>query len=292
MNSKVFQRCVVRAFVSVGAILGCVTTASALPIYSAPDGTTTIRCSTGLTTSSTSGPIAASQSCIGSAIWHDSADANLAALTVTAGSTNDGPSGLGGFPAVNESFASISYYVNVVAGAFEPGVFTVPLIIDAQVQGMIDGGGFLNSDYAIASVKITDPFSKQLFFTDVECFATSSCSGNHVVTMEQTIDVEILNPFNQLLVTMRADAQYGSNAPSTVFASADPLIQIDPAFLALHPDYYLVFSSNIVNGGGGDGGGGTGTGTGGTSVPEPGSILLMCVGLLSVGAATRRRVAK
>lgn len=61
-------------------------------------------------------------------------------------------------------------------------------------------------------------------------------------------------------------------------AYADPLITIDPGFLAQNPGYSLVFSPNLLS-----------------SVPEPSAWALMLVGFGGLGAAMRssrrRRVA-
>jgi hypothetical protein len=71
-----------------------------------------------------------------------------------------------------------------------------------------------------------------------------------------------------------ADVDGGVNGSSE--AQIDPLLSIDPGWLANHPDYYLAFSSNSDL----------------AAVPEPGSVLLlvtMGVAALAVMVGRRRR---
>jgi hypothetical protein len=83
-------------------------------------------------------------------------------------------------------------------------------------------------------------------------------------------------------------------------ASADPVIEIDPTWLASHPGYHLVFSSNVTPPSGTGTGPGTGTGTGPgtgtgtgpgsgtTSVPEPDTLLLSLLGFAGIALWPRR----
>jgi hypothetical protein len=58
----------------------------------------------------------------------------------------------------------------------------------------------------------------------------------------------------------------------TYFALADPMITIDPTFLANNPEDYLVFSSNINPNG----------------IPEPSTWAMMLIGFVGLGLAGRR----
>ena len=84
------------------------------------------------------------------------------------------------------------------------------------------------------------------------------------------------------LISAAGTAYYGSG---TFSASADPVIEIDPSWLALNPGYYLVFSPNVTPPTG------TGTGTGTGSVPEPDTLLLGLLGLAGIALSARRRSA-
>jgi hypothetical protein len=58
-------------------------------------------------------------------------------------------------------------------------------------------------------------------------------------------------------------------------ALADPIITIDPTWLAANPGFSLAFSSDVINGGSG--------------VPEPATWVLMLGGFALAGSALRRR---
>jgi len=59
-------------------------------------------------------------------------------------------------------------------------------------------------------------------------------------------------------------------------ATADPVISIDPTWLAQNPGYSLEFSPGITNG----------------STPEPSSLFLLGSGLLTAGYWVRRNLLK
>jgi hypothetical protein len=57
----------------------------------------------------------------------------------------------------------------------------------------------------------------------------------------------------------------------------DPLVEIDPSFLATHPGFSVEFSANIP--------------TAPAAVPEPSSIALLTAGLFGLGFSRRKRQA-
>ena len=78
-------------------------------------------------------------------------------------------------------------------------------------------------------------------------------------------------------IALDAEADfYGTYFTATAaYAMVDPLVSIDPAFLAANPGYSLVFAPGVVNMA--------------AAVPEPAAALLMLVGLPGLGAVVRAR---
>jgi hypothetical protein len=72
----------------------------------------------------------------------------------------------------------------------------------------------------------------------------------------------------------------GTNLGATS-ASIDPVITIDPTFLADNPGFGLAFSPNIQQ---------ETTEPTTSSVPEPASIVLVAAGLIGLGAVRRRKL--
>ncbi|HLZ75654.1 PEPxxWA-CTERM sorting domain-containing protein [Phenylobacterium sp.] len=84
---------------------------------------------------------------------------------------------------------------------------------------------------------------------------------------------------------MVATCEGGANGASpNCAADADPMVTIDPGFLATHPGFNLEYSSNFSNTVGTPPGP-----TGGPGVPEPAAWAMMLVGFGALGAAMRAR---
>jgi hypothetical protein len=107
-------------------------------------------------------------------------------------------------------------------------------------------------------------------FCGTDSGGTSPCNRSAIVPVGDVYDVEV-----------SAEANPAGNANNladlsghlTASADADPVISIDPAFLALHPGYSLVFGANASPSG----------------VPESSTWALMIVGFAGLGFAGWRR---
>jgi hypothetical protein len=73
--------------------------------------------------------------------------------------------------------------------------------------------------------------------------------------------------------------QSGGNfsGPGSWSATVDPMVEIDPTFLADNPGYSLIIDANPP---------------GTSSAPEPGSLLLLGTGMISLAGVVRRRMSK
>jgi hypothetical protein len=92
-------------------------------------------------------------------------------------------------------------------------------------------------------------------------------------------DLVSVSPGQVNLVQMDAyagAALYGVAGSGSGSATADPVISIDPTWLATHPGYSLEFRPGITNG----------------ATPEPSTLLLLGSGLLTLGYGVRRRLTK
>lgn len=79
-------------------------------------------------------------------------------------------------------------------------------------------------------------------------------------------------------ISLFASAKLNNSAYATqASAWVDPVISVDPAYLASHPDAALVFDSSITNA------------IGAAPVPEPGTNALLLAGVAVMGAALRRQ---
>jgi hypothetical protein len=195
------------------------------------------------------------------------ASADLGTLTATAQMSGDATHAGG----INEN---VVYYFELVSSTGAP-YYSVPLLVSVNlVTTMGGGGGTFNNGFAQAGVSVGS-------------IGESACSGSsyYCLGSPATFAGDIHNNISSnwlYQVIVSATAIVNSDAPTSMYASADPYIRVDPVFLSLHPDLSLTFSDGITNA--------PPTGPGPNPVPAPATVWLFAAGLLGwTGVAQRRR---
>ena len=209
-----------------------------------------------------------SQQCAGTYGDTATADLSYASTSGSNGGTVDPATGL----ILNPGATALStYYFNLYPSAvYYPNIYQVPVLIDTYLTTGVTGGGYLNHDYAEATLSI-----------DHKGYQAYACSGygcNWAATYDgtSTIYVDILNPYSQHSVSLSARIILSSADPNSALAVADPYIRIDPAFLAQYPGFSLEFSPGVTNA---------------PTVPLPSAAWLFGSGLLGLTGVIRRRKA-
>lgn len=175
--------------------------------------------------------------------------------------------------------ASVTYYMELTSstGAFPNDYFfTIPIQVSANgyadVGGVppINGSGF-NHNTASATVKVGSFSWYACAGFSCPNWAETSFDGPYQVDLKPGSSGSGLGP-NIFEISVLARAETNSSYPSSfAHAFADPIIRIEPGFLATHPEYSLSFSANLA------------------PVPEPDTAWLFGSGLLVLIAAVRRR---
>jgi hypothetical protein len=224
-------------------------------------------------------------------------------ITSASGSALDPASSQGSLLAAKTS-ANASLYYYFTAYGPSAGV-SVPLLISgtagadaAAVTGAVASSAGLIS--WAANGKVVGELITQVTCIGVSCTANTATPGVPAGDESFGKGISIENvPFTTTsLANNSTTPSYASYAEieaggtindgtGSFSAFADPVIEIDPTWLATHPGYYLVFSSNVTP----PAGTGTGPGTGTSTVPEPGTLLLALMGIAGVMLRPRRRVA-
>jgi hypothetical protein len=224
-------------------------------------------------------------------------------LTSASGSALDPASSQGSLLAAKTS-ANASLYYYFTAYGPSAGV-SVPLLISATagananaVTGATASGAGVVS--WAANGKVVGELITGVTCDGPSCTANTATPGVPAGDVSDGKGISIENvPFTTTSLAQNSTTpSYASFAEieaggtvnegtGTFSAFADPVIEIDPTWLATHPGYYLVFSSNVTP----PAGTGTGPGTGTTGVPEPGTLLLALMGIAGVMLWPRRRVA-
>jgi len=224
-------------------------------------------------------------------------------VTSVSGSAVDPASSQGSRLAAHTSATATLYYYFTVYGP-SAGV-SVPLLISATAGASANGVTGSTADGAgvvswAANGKVVGQLNTGVTCVGASCTANTSTLGVPAGDEIAGKGISIENvPFTTTsLAANSTTPSYASYAEieaggtlndgsGSFSAFADPVIEIDPGWLATHPGYYLVFSSNVTA----PAGTGTGPGTGSRGVPEPGTLLLALMGIAGVMLWPRRRVA-
>ncbi len=110
-------------------------------------------------------------------------------------------------------------------------------------------------------------------FTSGESYS-AMCDANDVATCNTnfTLHLNVNSGSEWGYIQMYAGVTVSGSyfGPSSAYSTVDPLVQIDPDFLAANPGYSLVFPEGLANQA--------------APVPEPSAALLLATGLAAVGA--------
>lgn len=157
----------------------------------------------------------------------------------------------------------------------------VPLTIDYFLNTSATGIGS-NAKAELAVYRTTN-FQTILLGVNAQSYYSSdgtyvqfkNGSGKANITATSVLAGQNL-PYYSVSLTSAVGIAAGANHFASAYA--DPHISISPEFLAIHPEYYLVFSKGIVN-----------AVAPGPSVPEPAPWILMLMGVAALQSMRRRR---
>lgn len=134
-----------------------------------------------------------------------------------------------------------------------PSVMTVPLTVTGGIYLQAGGTGY-SSGHLYASVSDNYPGSPHYISGDAvnaTCTETQPAGCNtpvqlHVSMLSGTAATGL---GNVTYVRMQAYSSFGGSyyGPSFATATVDPLVEIDPTFLAANPGFSLVFADGLTN---------------------------------------------
>jgi hypothetical protein len=165
----------------------------------------------------------------------------------------------GPLPPPSGGVAQVEFFFEVVGSA--PGVTTVPTNFTATVQTSASGPG------SVAAASLTDPGDQMIAgcsFSPSNAFPPTDCAvdiPNHTGT---TTFAATPGKFYPVQLSARGQSIFGTGSWS---ASIDSHVAIDPNFTAAS-NFTLVFSPDVV--------------------PEPGTGLLVMVGVLGLAVSSRK----
>jgi len=176
-------------------------------------------------------------------------------------------------PASTTLYINTYYFVQLYSAT---GTFSGPVPIwttaagFAEVGGFAGPGGTFNNAGAMATVRaFNQTFSA---CAGTSCQGAPSFSGSLMQDVRPGSGNSGVDP-NIWRIEVSARVDLNSNyATAYGNAWADPVIAIDPAYAALHPELSLVFSGNLPS-----------------PVPEPATSALLATGLLALQRLRRRQ---
>ena len=113
----------------------------------------------------------------------------------------------------------------------------------------------------------------------IACSPSTSCLAGEPSSFSGSVDGTVYSNTVGDSFGLNLYGQSGGNfgGPGSWSATVDPMVEIDPTFLANNPGYSLLIDPNPP----------------GTSpAPEPGSLLLLGTGMISLAGVVRRRMSK
>ena len=195
----------------------------------------------------------------------------VASNYVTTPGWMDGISGYDGGYLNGEVTTDLVYSFTVVG----PNVMAVPLTLTGGIYLQAGGAGY-SSGHIYASVSDNYPGSPHYISGDAAsatCTEAQSAGCNTPVLLHVSMlsGTEATGLGNVSYVQMQAYSNFGGSYYGASFATAtvDPLVQIDPTFLAANPGFSLVFADGLSNAI--------------APVPEAGRAALLLVGLFGLG---------
>ena len=163
--------------------------------------------------------------------------------------------------AIQNANASVYWEITFTGYTRTSNSPSVPVIISGAAFSHTTGSGSAGAGVANGIVGFP-----QFDVTDLQCGTTFAVCGAYQITAHLALE------FTDFIL-ISAGGSAGA-AGGTYMAMNDPTIRIDPAWAAQHPGIGLVESSNVGNS---------------ATAPEPGTVLLMAMGLLTLRAGLRQR---
>lgn len=186
----------------------------------------------------------------------------------------------GGYTAQVTASGSFAFVVNAPSGATGP----VPLIFRASGTTSATGvAEFVNENVQLSTPTTAFPYPVLPFYTAGACSITPDVYQGYTCGPPSSFNLTGASAYHFTLMagTLGFESFYLSAADvpnpgvgvsagtGTFSASIDPMIEIDPTFLASHPGYSLEFSPPVG-------------GTTSTTTPEPADLSILGIGLFAL----------
>ncbi len=195
------------------------------------------------------------------------------------GWTENSP-GYNGLPMLGDMLTELSYDFQIVG----PAAVTVPLVISGRIGLGFSGPPTAGSN-ATVQAWATDnyPYNSHRVSQDSISTVCSSSGDPAACNVGFALHINLVSGTATQVgqigsVNLDAEASfYGTYFAATAsYAFVDPLVSIDPTFMAANPGYSLVFAPGVLNA------------EAPLPVPEPATWGLMLLGLGAVGLRRRR----